>query len=82
MKRKNIRLKYYDYGRNGAYFITICTKDKKKILGTISSVGDGAHDVPKIILSKYGQIVDKYIKSSEKIKGIKIDTTVVIKLTI
>lgn len=31
MERKNIRLKEYDYSRNGAYFITICTKDKKQI---------------------------------------------------
>lgn len=31
-KRKNIRLKDYDYSRNGAYFITICTKDKKNLL--------------------------------------------------
>ena len=26
--RKNIRLDNYDYSRNGAYFITLCTKDK------------------------------------------------------
>ncbi len=31
-KRKNIRLANYDYSSNGAYFITICTKDKKNIL--------------------------------------------------
>ena len=77
MERKNTRLKYYDYSKNGAYFITMCTKNKKKILGTILSVGDGAHDVPKMVLSKYGKIVDKYIKSSEKIKGIKIDKYVI-----
>jgi len=46
MERKNIRLKEYDYSRNGAYFITICTKDKKKILGTILSVGDDDRIVP------------------------------------
>ena len=26
--RKDIRLGNYDYSRNGAYFITICTADK------------------------------------------------------
>ena len=41
VERKSIRLKDYDYSKSGYYFITICTKDKKKILGC---VGDG---VPK-----------------------------------
>ena len=59
-KRKNIRLKEYDYSSNGLYFVTICTDDKKTILSTI--VGDDAHIVPKrIILKPYGEIVEKYI---------------------
>lgn len=59
MERKNIRLKEYDYGRNGAYFITICTKDKKKIFGEI--VGATSGRPVKMVLSKYGQIVDNVI---------------------
>ena len=31
-KRKDIRLKDYDYSEPGAYFITICTKNKEKLL--------------------------------------------------
>ena len=31
-KRKDIRLKNYDYSEPGAYFITICTKNKEKLL--------------------------------------------------
>jgi REP element-mobilizing transposase RayT len=31
-KRKRIRIKHYDYSQNGAYFLTIATKDKRKIL--------------------------------------------------
>ena len=30
-KRKEIRLKKYDYSEPGAYFITVCTKNKEKI---------------------------------------------------
>lgn len=52
MERKNIRLKEYDYSRNGAYFVTICTKDKKKILGNI--VGATIGRPVKMVLSKYG----------------------------
>ena len=31
-KRKNIRLHDVDYSAPGAYFITICTKNKEKLL--------------------------------------------------
>ena len=38
-KRKSIRLKGYDYGQNGAYYVTICTKDKAHLFGEIIAVG-------------------------------------------
>ena len=31
-KRKNIRLQHYDYSECGAYFLTICIKNKEKLL--------------------------------------------------
>lgn len=34
------RLTSYDYGSNGAYFITICTKDKEHFFGDIVIVDD------------------------------------------
>ena len=34
-ERKSPRLKDYDYSHPGAYFVTICTKDKQCILGEI-----------------------------------------------
>jgi hypothetical protein len=33
--RKPNRLKDYNYGGNGAYFITICVKDRHEMLGKI-----------------------------------------------
>ena len=55
-KRKPTRWRRFDYSQNRAYFITICTKDKKCILSSIvpndnsvaqtenfdQTVGDGA----------------------------------------
>ena len=35
-KRKQIRLPKYDYSTPGAYFVTICTADRRCILSTIS----------------------------------------------
>lgn len=34
-KRKPNRLKNYDYSQNGAYFITICTKDRRQMLWSV-----------------------------------------------
>jgi len=34
--RKSIRLKGYDYTHAGAYFITICTKEKECLFGKIT----------------------------------------------
>ena len=34
-KRKPNRLKDYDYSQNGAYFVTICTKNRENLFGTV-----------------------------------------------
>jgi len=34
-KRKPNRLQNYDYGQNGAYFVTVCIKGRHEILGNI-----------------------------------------------
>ena len=59
-KRKPTRLKDYDYSKNGYYFITICTHNRKNILSDI--VGDGVYDIPKTMLFYCGEIVEKHIK--------------------
>lgn len=56
-KRKATRLKYYDYSKVGVYFVTVCTEDRRNILGSI--VGEG---LPLPRLSEYGRIVDDIIK--------------------
>lgn len=40
-KRKLPRLKEYDYSKDGAYFITICTMDRNEILSEIIGCNDG-----------------------------------------
>ena len=58
-ERTSIRLKEYNYGQDGAYFITVCVKDRRRILCDI--VGTSVHDCPKIQLYKYGKIAYRYI---------------------
>ena len=53
-ERKPNRLPEYDYSTGGAYFVTICTQDRKKNLSDI--VGDG-FSVPK----PYGMIAEELI---------------------
>jgi putative transposase len=64
-KRKSNRLKHYDYSQNGAYFITICVKDRRQLLGKV--VGGADHSTPYVLLSEYGMVADKYIR---RIRGI------------
>ena len=60
-KRKPTRLREYDYSTPGAFFITICVKDRKQLLSKII-VGDGVLDVPQNMLTKYGKIAEKCIR--------------------
>lgn len=75
-KRKSIRLNGYDYSSCGAYFITLCTKDKKKLFW--NSVGANCvrpHEVP---LSEIGKLVDFEInKISSIYNAVLIDKYVV-----
>lgn len=40
LKRKDIRLKQYDYSKIGYYFITICTKNRECILSKINNINN------------------------------------------
>lgn len=75
-KRKPTRLKGYDYRTPGAYFITICTKDRKELLSKI--VGDDARIVPQNNLSKIGLICERYINNINiKYENVTIDKYVI-----
>jgi len=74
-KRKPNRLPDFDYNTPGAYFITICTENRKPILSEI--VGGGALDAPNICLSAIGQIAHRYILSGNQIPGVTVDKFVI-----
>ena len=58
--RKPTRLKTFDYNSSGAYFLTICTENRRRVLSRI--VGGDVPDAPKDTeLLPYGKIADKYI---------------------
>lgn len=75
-KRKTNRLANYDYSQNGAYFITICVKDKEPILSEISKTD--LINPAKIKLSKIGIIIkDAIIKIPEQYNGVFVDNYVI-----
>lgn len=69
-KRKNPRLKYYDYTLSGYYFITICTKEKKHYFGEIANGIMQYKDVGKIANECIEKINDIY-------KSIKLDKYII-----
>jgi REP element-mobilizing transposase RayT len=56
--RRSIRLPEYDYSQEGAYYVTICTRDRKCLFGEIT---DG-----QMKLNRYGEIAsNEWIKTGE-----------------
>ena len=77
-KRKELRIKEYDYSSKALYFVTICIKDRKPILSNIlKPVGVGALDDPQIQLTDIGKIIEKNLLSSKNISGVTIDCYVI-----
>ena len=71
--RKSIRLKDYDYGCCGAYFITICSKDRECIFRHGVGAATGCPE-----LSDIGRIVDWAISEIEnKYNSISVDNYVI-----
>lgn len=72
-KRKAPRLKGADYSKTGAYFLTICTQNRKNILSTV--VGEGS---PLPQLTPCGKIVNRWIqKIPEKYPEASVDCYVI-----
>ncbi len=50
--RHSIRLRHYDYALEGAYFITICTRDRQCLFGNITN--------DEMALNEWGVMVEKW----------------------
>ena len=68
--RKSIRLKEWDYSNPGAYFLTLCVKDRRCLFGEIEN---GIN-----ILNDAGRMIKKwYLELAHKFPNIRIDEYVV-----
>ena len=86
LKRKQIRLKEYNYSANGAYFVTVCTKDRKHLfwnkgkmrLRHTNRVGADIIRPEDIELTETGEIVKEAIENIPiKYENIKLDSFVI-----
>ncbi len=67
--RKNTRLQGYDYTAPGAYFVTVCTQNRRNLFHfEKGNVGNGLCAVPI-----QNQIVHHWLKETENKFGVKID---------
>ena len=73
-KRKAMRLKNFDYSSTGAYFITICTHNRKCML---SQIVGAIHESPETVLTEYGKIVDEIIKNVSERCEVTIDRYII-----
>jgi len=65
-KRKNIRLKEYDYSKNGAYFITVCVNGRNHLLWENCVGANSVRPNETSQLSNYGLIVNVAINNIQK----------------
>jgi len=89
--RKPNRLAGYDYARNGAYFVTICAKNREEIFGFVGTATQSSGDKPlgvdrgtndngrpQIILYDIGRNIDTAINNIPKIhSGVYINKYVI-----
>lgn len=67
---KSSRVQGYDYSQNGAYFITICTKDKKHFFGKIKD--------NEMFFTEIGKIVDITLrKIPQQFKFVQLDEYII-----
>ena len=74
--RKPMRLPEYDYSSPGAYFVTVCTANRRCILSDIT-VGADALGGPRLQLTDVGKIVEKYILTTERMPGFHVEKYVI-----
>jgi len=58
--RRSIRLKEYDYSKNGLYFITICVQNKENLFGEIVDDKMNLNDAGKMIEQEMNELLKRF----------------------
>jgi len=65
--RKKLRLANYDYTQENMVFVTVCVKERKKLLGNIVDPKTEG-ELPTVELSEIGRVVDQFTST---VRGIE-----------
>lgn len=81
-KRKNVRLKDFDYSGTGMYFVTFCTQGKQRILSAVVKNGEGEHGNAwkgyTTVLTGLGRITEAGIRfAMEKSGNVRVESYVI-----
>jgi REP element-mobilizing transposase RayT len=63
---QSARLQNWDYGSNGAYFITICTQNREHFFGEIIGNNSSSNTEKSMRLNEIGLFAEKYWKEIPK----------------
>jgi REP element-mobilizing transposase RayT len=73
------RLRGYDYGQDGAYFVTICTKNRQSFFGTIPNIEELCNESESLIhYSDAGNIAyESWQKISDQFPFVRLGPSVI-----
>ncbi len=61
--RRATRLRNYDYGQTGGYFVTICVQDQKCMLGEIIDGWMQSNEIGKIVVECWNRIPQRFFSA-------------------
>jgi putative transposase len=67
--RKGLRIRGFDYSFHGPYFVTVCTRNRRCILGEVRN--------DRVALTRHGQVVVSEIERLPERLGVELDDFVV-----
>lgn len=77
-KRKNHRLKEYDYVKTGYYFVTICAYNRNLLFGEIKNITVGPQRAVAVTLNEYGKIVNEEWQNTQRFrKNVTLDQFII-----
>ena len=77
-ERKHPRLDHFDYSRSGAYFVTICTQNRRCVLSRIVGRGLAPAEKSGIEYTRFGEIAKKQLLLlEERYSTLKLDRYVI-----
>lgn len=76
--RRSIRLRGYDYTRRGAYFVTVCTQDRRRLFGTVVNGRMVLNDAGRMVKTVWDELpghypgvdVDEFVVMPDHIHGV------------